>query len=134
MACEKGNFFMSKAGKLSRPLTPLLGLLLMYSNQLYSQVPVVDTFEVKIARQKTDSAKLEKSNAIAKYFENIDSVTAWKYFKISQGLAKKINSKFSKISILELEGVLVTKSNQVKAYGLYEQAIDLCRQDTAKSL
>ena len=107
----------------------LIGVL-----SLSAQTNVVDTFENTIRRQPNDSMRLIKATQVAKYFENIDSAAAWKYYRIAKQLAEKENSTLSKIKILELEGVLYTKNNPAKAYTLYKQAIDQCKNlknDTA---
>jgi signal transduction histidine kinase len=107
----------------------LIGVL-----SIAAQTTVVDTFENTIQRQPNDSMRLLKTIQIAKYFENIDSAIAWKYYRIAKQLAEKENTDIAKIEILELEGVLYTKNNPAKAYTLYTEAIDQCkkfRSDTA---
>ncbi len=109
-------------------------IMLIGGLSLSAQTNVIDTFENTIKRQLNDSMRLIKATQVAKYFENIDSAVAWKYYRIAKQLAEKENSTFSKIKILELEGVLYTKNNPAKAYTLYTQAIDQCKNfkgDTA---
>ncbi len=89
----------------------------------------VDTFQTYLDKEKSDSAKMMMATRIAKYYENIDTVAAWKYFGISKKLADKINTIAAKIATLELEGVLYTKSNPAKAYLIYKQAIELCESN-----
>ena len=88
--------------------------------------PVADTFQKYVDKEKTDSAKLMRATRISNYFLNIDSAAAWKYFRIAKQIAGKQNTILSKVSVLELEGVLNTKSNPAKAYTLYKQATELC--------
>ena len=90
---------------------------------------VVDSFQSHIDKEKTDSAKLMKAIAISKYFENIDTAIAWRYYRESAQLAGRLNTIRAKVAMLELEGVLYTKSDPAKAYGLYKQAIDLCESN-----
>lgn len=91
-----------------------------------------DTFQVYVDKEKTDSAKMMRAIQISNYLVNIDSATAWKYFGIANQFALKQNTVLAKISILEIEGVLYTKSNPAKAYILYKQATELC--ETNKQL
>ncbi len=87
---------------------------------------VVDTFQSYLDKEKNDSSRLMMATRVAKYYENIDTSLAWKYFRISGQIANKVNTAEAKIAVLELEGVLYTKSDPAKAYILYKQAIDLC--------
>src|SRR5450432_1649458 len=45
---------------------------------------VLDTFETKLNAEKNDSARLMMATRISNYFGNIDSATAWKYFRIAE--------------------------------------------------
>jgi two-component system NarL family sensor kinase len=87
---------------------------------------VVDTFQTYLDKEKNDSARLMMATRVAKFYENIDTSLAWKYFRISGQIAGKLNTVLSKVAVLELEGVLYTKSDPAKAYVLYKQAIALC--------
>jgi two-component system NarL family sensor kinase len=87
---------------------------------------VVDTFQTYLDKEKNDSARLMMATRVSKYYENIDTSLAWKYFRISGQIANKLNTTEAKIAVLELEGVLYTKSDPAKAYILYKQAIELC--------
>lgn len=127
--------FMTKAGKLFRPITPFCICLLLCVTRVYSQSNVIDTFETSLNKEKNDSIRLSRAATLSKYFQNIDSATSWKYYRIAKQIADKRNTPISKITILELEGVLNTSPHPVQAYALYQQAIELCRQqDTSKTL
>ena len=125
---------MSKKINPSQKLFPLLSVLLMVSSFVNGQAPVVDTFETWINRVSNDSVRLARAVEVSKYFENIDSAKAWKYFKIAEQLSAKEKSVLSKIKILELEGVLYTKHNPAKAYILYQQAVELCKNENSKAI
>jgi two-component system, NarL family, sensor kinase len=129
--------FIQPGAKPYFPMLPLLTshkkpvlffILLMISSSLFSQRNVVDTFESRLQKEPNDSARLIKAILLAKYFDNIDSATAWKYFHIGRQIAEKANTHFAKIQILELEGVLNTRNNPARAYVLYQQAIGLCQE------
>jgi two-component system NarL family sensor kinase len=104
----------------------LFAMAILFTSVATAQQPVVDTFEAKVNAEKTDSMKLVRAARISKYFENIDTVTAWKYFRIAKQIAARQTTVLSRVSVLELEGVLNTKANPAKAYVLYKQAADLC--------
>ena len=113
--------------------TLLVIILFTTSSLLLSQTSMPDTFELAIQRLPNDSLRLQKATRVAKYFENIDSATAWKYYNIAKKLSEKLNDRMSKMEMLELEGVLNTKNNPGKAYILYKQAIDLIRESSDTS-
>ena len=116
-------------------ITTLLVFILSTSCPLLrSQTLVKDTFERAIQRLPNDSMRLAKALRVAKYFENIDSATTWKYYRIAKSLSEKLNNRLSKIEMLELEGVLHTKNNPGEAYIFYKEAIDLIRQTADTSL
>ncbi len=108
--------------------TLLVIILFTTSSLLRSQTSMPDTFELAIQKLPNDSMRLAKALRVAKYFENIDSATTWKYYRIAKSLSGKLNNRLSKLEMLELEGVLRTKNNPGKAYILYKQAIDLIRE------
>ncbi len=110
----------------------LFAITILFTLPLMSQV-TVDTFQIYVDKEKTDSAKMIRAIRISNYFLNMDSAVAWKYFRIANQIASKQNTVFAKISILEIEGVLNTKSNPAKAYILYKQAAELCEANKQQS-
>ena len=96
-----------------------------------SQQNPPDTFEARLNRITDDSTRLEKATNLAKYFENIDTAVAWKYFRIAKAIADKKNDESSQIKVLEIEGVLYTKNNPARAYVLYQKAIGMCQEQKA---
>ncbi len=104
----------------------LAGLLFSFAAK--SQA-VIDTFQTYLDKEKNDSSRLMMATRVSKYYENIDTALAWKYFRTSTQLAGKLNTVVAKIAVLELEGVLYTKSDPAKAYILYKQAIALCEEN-----
>lgn len=108
----------------------MMGLLLTFS-QAKAQPP--DTFEIWINRVTDDSLRLKRALDVAKYYDNIDSSLAWKYFRIAKIYSDKMNTLFSRVSITEMEGILSTKTSPAKAYAFYKQAIELARTaDTSR--
>ena len=113
---------------LYKKISLLFFVTTMFSFTAAAQA-AVDTFQQYIDKEKTDSAKLIRATRISNYFLNIDSAAAQKYFRIAKQLANKVHTVTAKIAMLELEGVLFTKSNPAKAYLLYKQAIELCESN-----
>src|SRR6266700_2682961 len=104
MTCSKRQISMRKAGTgIVQLFLPLI-LFIAGGQALYPQGPVKDTFETWVNREKNDSLRLERAIRVAKYFDNIDSAVAWKYYSLSKQIAGKQNTPISRIAILELEG------------------------------
>ena len=69
--------------------TTLLLVIILFAtcSPLQSQTSMPDTFELAIQKLPNDSMRLAKALRVAKYFENIDSATTWKYYRIAKSLS-----------------------------------------------
>src|SRR5882672_5319584 len=117
------NLLASTCAKAILTFSLLAGLCLGARSQ---QNPV-DTFDAWFKKEPNDSIRLERATRISKYFENIDTSVSWKYYRVAKQIADQKNTDAARMRILELEGVLHTKSNPGKAYTLYQEAIEICR-------
>lgn len=108
----------------------LLLFLLHAGNKCFAQNIITDSLERKLKAVKDDSSKLDLLIQLSKSYEHVDTVKSWKYYNDVNELAAKSDNQAFQGYAFELAGVLYTRSDQKKALGYYNKALDILQKQS----